>query len=184
MGHFKGSINLMQLLGTSVVSMEVSGKTMNCIVIPADYNDISVTVDKTTNQPNGAYLNFRLWETNAKFRQSCVERNSDKEGYIAPSHHFSNSYRELFQKNAEASAERRLRADEEFMKKERTDEQIKNEAKYAVNNKAQIGTVTPLERQQPIAFTGQAAPATASGAFVAPTVDKDGNTLPPEDLPF
>lgn len=184
MGNFKGSINLMQLLGAKVVSMEVNGKPMNCVCIPVGWNDIHVTADKTTNQPNGAYLNIRGWGTSPKFRQACEANNTDKEGYIAPSHQLSASYTEDFQKAAVASAEARLRGDEKFMAENPSEEEIKKQASYAVSNKSRIGTLTPLERKEPEAYTGQAAPAQGVGEFVPPTVDADGNVLPGADLPF
>ena len=184
MGNFKGSINLMQLMGAKVVSMEINGKPMNCVCIPTGWNDIRVTADKATNQPNGAYLNLRGWGTSPKFRQACEKNNADKEGYVAPSHQLHNSYSEEFQKAAIASAEARLRGDEEFMAKNPSEEDIKKQASYAVNDKSRIGTVTPLERKEPEAFAGQAAPAQGVGGWTPPAVDAEGNVLPGDDLPF
>ena len=183
MENFKGNINLMQFVGAKVVSMEVNGALMNCVCIPVVWNDIHVTADKTTNQPNGAYLNIRAWGTAAKFRQACEANNTDKEGYVAPSHQLSISYSEKFQKDAVAAAEKRLRKDEEFMAKNLSEEEIQKQALYAVNNKSRFGTLTPLERQQPETYTGQAAPAQGVGEWTPPT-ENDENSQQIDDLPF
>ncbi|MDD3037946.1 hypothetical protein [Bacteroides sp.] len=184
MGNYKGSINLMQLMGAKVVSMEVNGKPMNCVCIPVGWNDIAVTADKTTNEPNGAFLNLRGWETGANFRKACEERNTDKEGYVAPSHQISVSYTESFQEAAQKSAEARLRNNAEFMKNNPTDDDIKKQAKYDVSNKSRVGTLTPLERQQPTAYAGQSPAAQVAGQWTPPTVDAEGHVIPGDDLPF
>lgn len=183
MGNLKGNINLMQLVGAQVVSMEVSGKSMNCICIPVAWNDIYLTADRTANQPNGAYLNIRAWGTSAKFRQVCEANNTDREEYVAPSHQVSVSYSENFQKAAVAAAETRLRNNKEFMEKNLPDEEIKKQAHYAVSNKSRIGTLTPLERQQPETYAGQAKPAQGVSEWIPSMTDGD-NTQPSDDLPF
>ncbi len=183
MGNFKGNINLMQLVGAQIVSMEVNGKSMNCVCIPVAWNDIYLTADRTANQPNGAYLNLRAWATGIKYRQTCEVNNADREGYVAPSHQLSVSYSENFQKAANTAAETRLRNDKEFMAKNLPEEEIKKQALYAVSNKSRIGTLTPLERHQPEVYTGQANPAQGVGEWTPPVTDEE-NTQPSDDLPF
>lgn len=183
MRNFKGNINLMQLVGAKVVSMEVNGKSMNCVCIPAAWNDIYLSADKATNEPNGAYLNIRAWGTGVKYRQVCEANNADKEGYIAPSHQISTSYSEQFQKDAVAAAENRLRKNEELMAKNLPEEEIKKKALYTVSNKSRIGTLTPLEPQQPEAYTGKAAPAQGISEWIPPMEDSE-DSQSKDDLPF
>lgn len=183
MGSFRGSINLLSLLGAEVVSMEVNGKVRNVVAIPVGWNDITVTMNETTQKPNAAYLNLRAWETNDAYKKACVEKNADKEGYIAPSHNMQVSYSETFQENAQKAATARLIKDETFMAKSPTEEAIAQQAKYDVSNKSRIGTLTPLARKQPAQYTGQATQ-TSAGAWVAPAAGQDGHVNPDEDLPF
>ena len=175
----RSSIDLLALVGAKLMSVEINGKKVNVVAIPTGWNDISVTADKTTNEPNHAYLNMREWETSQKFREACVLRHQDEEDYIAPSHQISVSYSEDFTKAAIASAEKRLRADKEFMARGLSDEDIKNEARYAVNNKARIGYVTPLKRAEPAAYTGTAPTAQGVGSWTPPA-----EVSPEDDLPF
>lgn len=172
MGNFKGSINLMQFVGAEIRSMEIGGSVRNVVVIPVNWNDISVVTD-TTKRPNAAYLNLRAWETNDKFRQACMDHNADKEGYIAPTHQLQNSYSPEFQEAALKSVEARLRKDDKYMSENPSDEDIKTKAKNEVSNKSRLGTLTPLARKQ--AALAQAA---SSGEWQPPTAD------PTDDLPF
>lgn len=176
----KSSIDLLALVGAELMSVEKNGKRMNGVFIPVDYNCIGVTADKNTGVPNHAYLNMREWETSAKFRDVCVQNHQGEDGYMPPSHQIAVSYTEDFETAARASAEKRLRADKEFMKKKPSEEDIKREAAYAVSNKARIGYVTPLKRQEPAAFTGIAQAAAGTGAYVPPAGEVD----PTDDLPF
>lgn len=181
MSHMRGSINLMQFVGAELRSMEIAGKSRNVVVIPVDFNDISVTCNKETGEPNAAFVNLRAWETNEKFRSVCVERNKDKEGYTPPSHQLSVSYGEDFQKVAEMVAERRLRGTEKFMSCNPSDEEVKKAARYEVSNKQRIGMLHPMEPQPAQTFKG-IAPQTTSEAYIPPT---DANhATPDDDLPF
>lgn len=183
MGSFKGSINLLSLLGAEVVSMEVNGVVRNVVAIPVGWNDITVTTNETTQKPNAAYLNLRAWETGDAFKKACMERNDDKEDYIAPSHQLQVNYGAEFQELAQKAAVARLSKDEKFMEKNPTEEAIVQQAKYDVSNKSRIGTLTPLARKQPQQFNGQAAAANA-GAYVPPAPGSDEHVNPADDLPF
>lgn len=182
MENFKGSINLMQLIGAEIRSMEIAGTVRNVVVIPVNWNNIAVTTDKTTQKPNAAYMNLRAWETNNKFRQSCIEHNADKEGYVAPTHQLQNSYTQEFQEAAQKSAEARLRNDEKYMADNPSDDEIKTRARNEVSNKSRLGTLTPLSRKQPQTYTGQAEAAVA-GEWQPPTPEQEQNA-PKDDLPF
>lgn len=179
MGHLRGSINLMQFLGAEVRSMEIGGSVHNVVVIPIDWNDINITTDKTTQKSNAAYINLRAWETNDKFRQTCMEHNADKEDYIAPTHQIQNSYSQQFQELALKSAEARLRKDDKYMAENPSDDDIKTKARNEISNKSRLGTLTPLARKQPQSFTGQAEAASA-GQWQSPTGDQNVK----DDLPF
>lgn len=182
MENFRETINLLRFVGAQLLSVNVDGKMKNCVVIPVDYNDIFVTMNDK-NEPVGASTELRGWGTNEKFRQACIEQNADKEGYLPPSHQVQVSYGENFKKLAIAAAEKRLRADEKFMAKGLTDEEIKKEAEYSVNNKSRIGFAFPLKKKEAAEFTGQAQQA-AAGAFVPPAPGQDGHVSPEDDLPF
>ena len=39
----KSSFDYLKLQGAQVMSVEINGKLMNCVVIPVDYNGITVT---------------------------------------------------------------------------------------------------------------------------------------------
>jgi hypothetical protein len=179
MSNFKGNINLMQFLGAEVRSMKIGGTVHNVVVIPVDWNDINITTDKTTLKPNAAYMNLRAWETNDKFRQSCMEHNADKEDYTAPTHQIQNSYSQDFQELALKSAEARLRKDDKYMAENPSDDDIKTKARNEVSNKSRIGTLTPLARKQPQPYTGQAEAASA-GEWQPPTENQEVK----DDLPF
>ena len=176
----KSSIDLLSLAGAELVSIEKNGKKVNCVVVPVAYNCISVTANKETGVPNHAYLNMREWEVSQKFREACIRNHEGEDDYLPPSHQISVAYTEEFTNLARSSAEKRLRGDAEFMAKNPTDEDIKREAAYAVSNKARIGYVTPLKRQEPAAYTGTAPAASVQGAYVPPT----GEAQPEDDLPF
>lgn len=182
MSNFKGSINLMSLLGANVVSMEVNGVVKNVVAIPVEWNDITVTVNSATGKPNAAYLNVRAWETNDTFKKACIERNEDKEDYTPPSHSLQVNYSEEFQQCAQKSAISRLLKDENFMAVNPSEEDIKKKAKYEVNNKSRIGTLTPLARKQPQAFSGQAEQANVSE--YVPNASGYTQDNPDDDLPF
>ncbi len=181
MVNFRGSINLMQLTGAEVRSMEIAGAVRNVVVIPVVWNDIAVTTDKTTQKPNAAYMNLRAWETNNKFRQTCIEHNADKEDYVPPTHQLQNCYSLEFQEAAQKSVEARLRKDDKFMADNPSDDEIKTRARNEVSNKSRIGTLTPLTRKQPQPYTGQAEAAVA-GEWQPPTAEQDEK--PVDDLPF
>lgn len=183
MGNLRESINLMQLVGAKLISVDNNGKPLNGIFIPVEHNDIPVFTNPTSGEITGVYLNMLGWETNASFRHACEERNAGKEGYVAPSHQLSVSYGEDFQQYAESCALKRLQNDSEFMAKNPSEEEIKKQASYAVNKKRRIGTVTPMEKKQPTPYTGHA-PATTAGVWIPPAVDANGNTEIPDDLPF
>ena len=90
----KSSFDYLKLQGAQVMSVEISGKLMNCVVIPVDYNGITVTADKNTGLPNAAFQNCREWETSQKFKDACIANNTDKPDYVAPSHSIEESYPE------------------------------------------------------------------------------------------
>lgn len=183
MGSFKGSVNLLSLLGAEVVSMEVNGVVRNVVAIPVGWNDITVTVNETTQKPNAAYLNLRAWETSDSYKKVCIERNDDKDDYVAPSHQIQVNYGADFQEAAQKAAAARLSKDEAFMAKNPTEETIALQAKYEVSNKSRIGTLTPLAKKQPQQYNGQAASANA-GSWVPPAPGSDGHVEPTDDLPF
>ncbi len=176
----KSSIDLLALVGAELISVEKNGRKVNCVCVPVDYNCISVTANKDTGMPNHAYLNMREWEVSAKFREACMKNHEGEDGYVAPSHQISVSYTEDFEKAARASAEKRLRGDEQFMARGLSDDEIKKEAAYAVSNKARIGYVTPMRRQEPSAYSGTAPQAQGVSTYVPPT----GEVNPGNDLPF
>lgn len=176
----QSSIDLLALMGAQLRSVEINGKPQNCVIIPVHWNCVKVTENKETHLPNHAYLNMREWETSQKYKDACMERNADKEGYVPPSHQISVSYTEEFEKAARLSAEKRLRSDSDYMSGHPSDEDIEREAKYAVSNKARIGFVTPLKRMEQPIFTGRAKSAQGVGDY-APF---DGEVNPGDDLPF
>lgn len=182
MENFKGSINLMQLIGAEIRSMEIAGTVRNVVVIPVDWNNIAVTTDKTNQKPNAAYMNLRAWETNNKFRQACIEHNADKEGYVPPTHQLQNSYTQEFQEAAQKSVEARLRNDEKYMAENPSDDEIKTRARNEVSNKSRIGTLIPLSRKQQQTYVGQAEAAVA-GEWQPPTPEQEQDG-PIDDLPF
>lgn len=176
--NYRSSIDLLDLVGARVQSTVVDGKTVNAIIIPTDWNDIKVTMKD--GAPSHAFLNKREWETSQKFREACMNNHKDDPDYVAPSHQISVAYSQEFEERAIASAERRLRADAEFMARGLSDEEIKKEAKYAVSNKSRIGYMTPLKRAEPVMYTGVAPAAQVVGEYVPPT----GEVEVGDDLPF
>lgn len=178
--NFKGSINLMQLIGAEIRSMEIAGAVRNVVVIPVDWNNIAITIDKDMQKPNAAYMNLRAWETNNKFRQTCIEHNADKEGYVPPTHQLQNSYSPVFQEAAQKTVEARLRRDDKYMAENPSDDEIKTRARNEVSNKSRVGTLTPLSRKQPQTYTGQAE-AVVAGNWQPSTAEQSGTV---DDLPF
>lgn len=173
----KASIDLMSLVGAQVQSAVINGKTVNAIVIPVAWNDISVTQD-TNGNPNHAYLNLREWQTNDKFRQACEANHQGEEDYVAPSHTIAVSYREEFEKAAIASAVKRLKGDATFMAKNPTEDDIQAQARIDVRNRQRIGYVTPLKRTEPAAYAGTAPAMQGAGAYIPTTEAQPGDDLP------
>jgi len=179
MANLKGSVDLLKLLGAKVVSIEVNGKPQTVVAIPTGWNDIKVTADDQGNA-KAAYLNLRAWETKDNFRKACLERDPEQE---PPTHQLQVSYTEAFDNKAKLAAEKRLRADAEYMAKNPSEEDILKEAKYSVSNKSRIGTLTAMPKKEAPAFAGQA-PAAAAGEWKPPAVDENGHVIPGDDLPF
>jgi hypothetical protein len=180
MSGFRGKIDYLKLLGASLRSVEINGKAMNCIVIPVDYNDIFVSADKETGAPVAATQMLRFWEFSDNYRTKCMNNNASNPDYVAPTHKVVVSYGEEFQKKAMASAEKRVRANAEFMATNPSDEEIQKQAKIIVNDRSRIGDMTPLQPKSPQLYTGVAQVATGVGEYVAP----DGEVNPEDDLPF
>ena len=90
-------------------------------------------------------------------------------------------YSQEFREKAEKAAYERLAKDPQHAGK--PEDELKKLARYAVNDKTRIGTMTALEPKQPQAFTGQAT-AVGTTDWVPPTVDENGNVMPGDDLPF
>lgn len=152
----KASIDYLKLMGAQVMSVEVNGKRMNCVVIPCAWNGISVTADEKTGQPRSAFQNLREWETSAKYRQACLDNHKDEEGYQAPSHQISVSYSEELDNAYKRRIEERLRADAAFMATNPTDDDIKAKVTIELRNQLRIGYVTPLKRAEAPAYAGSA----------------------------
>ena len=100
---------------TPLAPSSFNGKKMNCVVIPVDYNGITVTADKTTGLPNAAFQNCREWETSQKFKDACIANNTDKPNYFAPSHSIEVSYPEKLEEAYKKRHEELVRKDEKFM---------------------------------------------------------------------
>lgn len=181
--NYKGSINLMQLMGAQVVSMEVGGKQRNVVAIPVEWNDIFVSADRD-GKPTGAYLALRAWTVGEKYKQACIANNADKEDYMPPTHQLQVSYRQEFQDAAEKAVVARLRKDKKYMAQKPSEDGIKKQARIEVSNKSRVGTLTPLERKPATPFTGQAAQAAYAPASPLPA-DASNHAVPAEDdLPF
>lgn len=176
----KSSFDYLKLQGAQVLSLEINGKKMNCVVIPVDYNGISVTADKTTGQPNAAFQNLREWETSQKFKDACIANNTDKPDYIAPSHSIEVSYPEKLEEAYKKRHEELVRKDEKFMATSPTEEAIKQEANNRYRRQLRIGYVTPLKKAEPQPFMGAAQSAGNTGAYVPPLAEVN----PGDDLPF
>ena len=176
----KSSFDYLKLQGAQVMSVEISGKKMNCVVIPVDYNGITVTADKTTGLPNAAFQNCREWETSQKFKDACIANNTDKEDYIAPSHSIEVSYPEKLETAYKKRHEELVRKDEKFMATNPTEDAIKQEANNRYRRQLRIGYVTPLKKAEPQPFTGAAQAANSTGAWVPPPAEAN----PGDDLPF
>lgn len=181
MASYRAGQDLLKLVGTRVVSMEVNGKAENFICIPARFNDITINAD-SNGQPRSAYLNFNLWATNDRFRKACMERNADKQNYQAPSHELAVSYSEDFLAAACRAAEKRLRADAAYMAKNPSEEEIKKQARYDVNNRARMGYATMIQPKAAPTYQNVAPAATNVGAYQSPTTDQP--IAPEDDLPF
>jgi hypothetical protein len=176
----KSSIDYLKLQGAQVMSVEINGKPMNCVVIPVAYNGITVTADKDTGLPNAAYQNLREWETSQKYKDACMANNTDKPDYIAPSHSIDVSYPEALEASYKKRYEVLVREDATFMASNPSEEDIKKEASNRYRRQLRIGTVTPLKRAEPQPFTGQAQAAASTGAWVPPPAEVN----PDDDLPF
>lgn len=180
MSGFRGKIDYLKLLGAQLRSVEVNGKAMNCVVIPVDYNDIFVSVDKQSGAPVAATQMLRFWEFSDNYRTKCMNNNASNPDYVAPSHKMVVSYGEEFQKRAIASAAKSVRANTEFMATNPTEDDIEKKAKMIVNDHSRIGDMTPLQPKAPQLYTGMAAAAVNVGGYVAPSGEVD----PDDDLPF
>jgi hypothetical protein len=176
----KSSIDYLKLQGAQVMSVEINGRPMNCVVIPVAYNGITVTADKDTGLPNAAYQNLREWETSQKYKDACMANNTDKPDYIAPSHSIDVSYPEALETAYKKRYEELVRKDEKFMATNPTEDAIKDEAKNRYRRQLRIGTVTPLKRAEPQPFMGAAQAASSTGAWVPPPTEVN----PGDDLPF
>lgn len=174
--NYKGSLDLLKMRGARLVSIEIDGRPCNVVAVPVGYNDISVVAGQD-GEPRSAYLNFRMWTVPEAFKKACRDRNAEVDGYEPPSHQMKVSYREEFQERAIASAEKRLRADKDYMKSKPSDEEIAKAARYAVLDAAGIGTITPLQ-PQPRAEYNAPAPTAQSAGYQSNEVD------PADDLPF
>lgn len=178
MNH-RSNIDLLALIGAELVSVNKNGKKMNCVVVPVDWNCISVTANKD-GIPNHAYLNMVEWETSDKFREACESRHSDEPDYIAPSHQISVSYTKEFSDAANKKAEETLRKDGVYMAENPSDDEVRKKAEYQVRNRARIGYVTPIKRKEPAAYTGTAPEPSGMSSYVPPVE----NEAPYNDLPF
>lgn len=180
MQNFKGSINLLSLVGSKLASMEIEGKQRNVVVVPVDWNDIFVSASQDGSKPTGAYLNLRAWPVGNKYRQTCMERNAGKENYTAPTHQLQVSYGKSLQTAAERAVTKKLKNDPDFMKTNPSEEDISREARNRVNNRSRIGTLTPLD-MKPIEFSATA-PSSSFGEYAANP--QQGPVSPDDDLPF
>ena len=181
MSSYRAGADLLKMVGARVVSMDVNGKAENFICIPARFNDITINADNE-GRPKSAFLNFNLWATNENFRKACLARNAEKENYQAPSHELSVSYSEDFQAAACRSAEKRLRANAEFMAKNPSEEDIKKQARWDVSNRSRFGFATPIQPKAAPTYQKTAPAAPAMGGYQAPSTDQP--VAPEDDLPF
>lgn len=178
--NYSQSIDLLKFVGAQVASVKIQGKKRNCIIIPAEWNEITITQDDQ-GRPSGAWSNLRNWEASKNYVQACKENHKEDENYRAPSHQTAIGYSQEFREKAEKAAYERLAKDPQHAGK--PEDELKKMARYAVNDKTRIGTMTALEPKQPQAFTGQAT-AVGTTDWVPPTVDENGNVMPGDDLPF
>lgn len=178
--NYSQSIDLLKFIGATVASVEIQGKKRNCIIIPAGWNEITITQDDK-GRPSGAWANLRNWEASKNYVQACKENHKDDENYRAPSHQTSISFSKDFREKAEKAAYESLAKDSQHAGK--NEDELKKLARYAVNDKTRIGSMTPLEPKQQQPFTGQAASVGAAD-WVPPTTDENGNVMPDDDLPF
>ena len=181
MANLSTSIDMLKLKGARILSIEIDGKPMNCMVYPLSWNDQKVLVDEA-GVPTHCYFDMMQWETNENFRKACLERNADRENYVAPSHEVQVSYSKDFREAACKAAEKRLRADAAFMANNPSEEDIKKKAVYAVNDAARVGYSTPRTPKAPAAMTAAAPAAPKVSGYKAP--DANAPVQPEDDLPF
>lgn len=178
--NYKGSIDYLKLIGAQVMSVDINGKKMNCVVIPCDWNGIRVTADKETGKPRAAYQNIAERTYNQKYIDSCIANHQGEEGYVAPSHEVRVSYpKELREAYVKRQTEF-LRADKEYMATNPTNEDIERKAGTMVSNRSSIGNITPIPEKEAPTYTATA-PAATTGAYVPPTTDE---VSPGDELPF
>lgn len=185
--NFKIDANLMKIPGAQILNIKLAdGKDLGqCIVIPAKYNDMLRTKDDGTVEV-APYLNLRAWSAGASYVQACARNHAGEQGYVPPTHTVQVSYREEFQKRAEAAAAARIRRDNPSM----SEEDVAKQARYACN--IRIADMTPIGQEAQTYAVQQAAVAVAAApqdqyAQPAPQVAADTapqGELPCDDLPF
>lgn len=177
---YKVNINYMKLIGAQVMSVDINGKKMNCVVIPCDWNGIKVTADKETGKPRGAYQNITERTYGQKYIESCRANHQGEEGYVAPSHEIRVSYPKALREAYVKRQAELLRADKEYMATNPTDKDIESKAGTLVANRSSIGNATPIPENEAPAFVGSAPAAIGTGAYVPPPAEVN----PEDDLPF
>ena len=180
MDNFYSSIDPLKMVGAKLVSANVNGKQMNCILVPVNWNNIEVF--KNDDGTFRAHMGLDHWGVNENYRKACLERNAGKADYVAPSHDVSVHYSEKFMEAATKSAEARLRKDATYMATNPTDEEIQKKAKYEVRNRARLGNMTPKTPRQAVQYNGAAPTAGTMGEYKAP--DANQPVEPEDDLPF
>lgn len=172
MSNARISINLKKLPGAQILKVTMpDGKVMDCVVIPAAYNDM--VREKDGVRQVSPYLNVMAWEAHQNYIAKCVENHRGEDGYTPPTHTLELSMSKDFRERALEAARRRLTAANPGI----TAEELERQAKAAV--RVGVGDMTEIRRDSQPSYQ------VAGAAVAAPVMDgTPAGEAVADDLPF
>lgn len=177
MSNFSLSVDLLRFVGAEVCSLDFKGQKRNCIIIPVNWNDIEVKVDKE-GKPVAAPVYMCGWEAKKSYIKACKEKNADNPDFVAPSHLLDLNWREEFMNKAMDAAYVRLKTDPQNAGM--SEEDLKKKALYEVRAWQRIGNMKVLAKREQPTLQGDAAPLNAAPQEFSKEVVVDEK----DDLPF
>lgn len=171
MSNSKISINLRKLPGAQILKVTMpDGKAMDCVVIPAAYNDM--IREKDGQRQVSPFLNVMAWEAHQNYIAKCVENHRGEDNYTPPTHTLELSMSKDFRERALDAARKRISASNPGI----AAEDLERQAKAAV--RVGIGDMTELRRDAQPSYQVQGSAVAAAVADSDPIGEAAVDELP------